>query len=117
MTILFPAGEFNQRIQLEAESAARSALNEPVGAWTVKRRLWARVRPVNQRELAGADQASPSASYLFVVRNSAALKDATLSAQRIRWQDDLYYIIGQPLKLDGGLYLQILAASGVNHAV
>ncbi len=108
---MFPIKEFNQRLSFERENTERNALNELTGGWSEAFKAWARVRPVSQRDHMGADQPHAVAAYIFTIRRCMDADLAALSAMRLRWDGGVYYVSGEPLKLDNGRYLQIRATS------
>lgn len=108
------ANELNQRLVFEKPSTAVNDLNEPVGGWVEDFRAWAKVRPVRARDLVEADHPWASGTYNFTVRcccNTNAL--TATSGQRILWGGKHYYVVGEPMRLDGPQGFVMITATSV----
>ncbi len=103
--MMFDAGEFNQRIDIQSPPTQVNGLNEYVGEWPLLKRVWARVRPLSAREYTDASQAQDEAVYKFFIRYNAQVN----GTQRIVWLGKVYAIKGEPLTMGGGAgrYMQI----------
>ena len=112
MRRLYPATEFSQRIALHSLTNARNELGEQVGTWAEAARAWARVRPVTGKDETAADAPMATATYRFTIRACTALTPAALASMRVVWGGQTYYVVGEPLRIDGPRgYLQITATS------
>jgi SPP1 family predicted phage head-tail adaptor len=108
---MFPLKEFDQRLTFQRESTERNVLNEPVGGWVEAFKVWGRVRPLSQRDDMGADQPHAVATYVVTTRKCCAADLSALSSMRVLWTGGAYYISGEPIKIDGGRYLQLRMTS------
>lgn len=112
--MLVKTGELNQRVVVQKPSTAVNELNEPTNEWVEDFRAWAKVRPVRPRDLIEADHHWASGTYTFVMRAcSAANALSATSGQRILWSDKHYYVVGEPMRLDGPRGFVMITATSV----
>jgi head-tail adaptor len=108
---MFPIRDFDQMVRFEGEDKhPRNALNEAVGGWRAVFSAWARVRSVRQTDDTAADTPLATASYIFTLR-ACCHKPAEVAKMRVVWGGDTYYVVGEPLWLDGRRYLQVRVIS------
>lgn len=111
--MLIKLKEMDQLVVFEAPSTEVNDLNEPVGGWVQLFRAWAKVRPVKASDLVAADHPWGLGAYNFTIRQTSCA--ASLSAtggQRLMWGGKAYYLVGEPMRLNGANgYLMIRATS------
>lgn len=108
---LFPLRDFDQQVRFEAEdTTTRNALNEVVGGWATAFTAWARVRPVTQRDDTAADTPLATATYLFTLQ-ACCQSPAAVAKMRAVWCGQVFWVVGEPLWLDGRRYMQVRVTS------
>lgn len=108
------AGELNQLVVVQKPSTAVNDLNESTGEWVEDFRAWAKVRPVRARDVVEADHPWSSGTYTFIMRACAATNTLTAtSGQRIEWGGKHYYVVGEPMRLDGPRGFVMITATSV----
>lgn len=108
------ANELNQRLVFEKPSTAVNELNERVVGWVEDFRAWAKVRPVRPRDLVEADHPWSAGTYTFTVRCCCSTNALmATSGQRILWGGKHYYMVGEPMHLDGPRGFVMITATSV----
>jgi SPP1 family predicted phage head-tail adaptor len=108
-----PAGQFNQRVVIEAPTAARDARGQRAAAaptWSPVATVWAQVQPLRGREFFAAGAIQSEATVRFRLRWRAGVT----SAMRVVWRGMAYAIVAPPVDVDGGCQtLELMCAAGV----
>lgn len=104
------AGALDQRITLQAPSAAVDGLGQRAGAWTTVAEVWARAEPLRGRDFFAAAQMQAAADVKFTLR----YRPDVLATWRVLWDGRPYEIVGQPINVRGQkVVLEIMATQGV----
>lgn len=67
------AGQFDQRVTLQAKSVTRSAIGEEIVTWEPVAELWARVEPIRGREWFAAAQMQDATDHRVTIRYRAGV--------------------------------------------
>jgi SPP1 family predicted phage head-tail adaptor len=102
-------GEIDQRVVIQRLTLTPDGSGGNVKSWTELATVWCHVRPKSGRESVGSDRVEGSASYLFVIRYRAGLRDS----DRIVWKGVSYNIRAIHDRSGRRLYLDLEAERGV----
>jgi SPP1 family predicted phage head-tail adaptor len=106
------AGQFNQRVVIEAPTAARDPRGQRSAAaptWSPVATVWAHVQPLRGREYFAAGAMQSEASVRFRLR----WRDGITGAMRVVWRGVAYAIVAPPIDVDGGCHtLELMCAAG-----
>lgn len=104
------AGQLNQRIQIQAQSAGENGLGERVGGWVNQGEpIWAAVRPLRGTKRAEAGALQLAVDTVFFIRWRTGIS----AANRLLWEGRAYDIVSAE-PIDGGrVWIEIQAVTGV----
>lgn len=81
---MIPAGDFDERVTLQAATLSKDAVGGPVETWADTVTVWARVRPLTARQVAQAQQVSADVRKAVTIRYRTGIT----AAMRVKFSDD-----------------------------
>lgn len=109
---MIPAGDYNQRITLQAPVDARGANGEVTTTWSTGTAMWAKVTSPRGTEKVAAMQAQFVVDLIVRIR----WRDGVTNRHRILWRGRPYAVTGLSDAGPSGGYIEMQCTSGVEGA-
>lgn len=104
------AGEFDQRVTLQAPSSSVDGLGHRTETWAPVATVWAKAQPLRGREFFAAGQVQSEAAVRFFIRYRAGLT----GAMRVVWRGVAHALVAEPIDANGKREtLELMCSAGI----